>query len=159
MGKARTWSDREFREAVESSHSIASVLRKLGLRPLGGNYKTVYAHISRMGLDDSHFTGQSHNKDKTWSSGTPLDEILVENSTYTNTARLRIRLVKEGYLLYECQVCKINEWQEKPLVLHLDHMNGVNTDHRLGNLRLLCPNCHSQTETYCRGSSPIGRGR
>ena len=49
---------------------------------------------------------------------------------------------------YKCQKCGISEWLGNPLTLQLDHINGVNNDHRLTNLRFLCPNCHSQTDTY-----------
>jgi len=62
------------------------------------------------------------------------------------------RLVKRPLALgwqYECRACRIAEWQGRPLVLHLDHINGVHDDNRLENLRLLCPNCHSLTDTFC----------
>jgi len=52
-------------------------------------------------------------------------------------------------LINRCYICGINEWRGMPLVLRLDHINGVNDDYRLENLRLLCPNCDSQTDTYC----------
>ena len=151
VGKSRTWTDDQLRVAAEDSISIAGVLRKLGLRPVGGNYKSINAHILRMAVDITHFTGQGHNR-KSWGKSIPLEEILVENSTYTNTGRLKKRLIEAGLLVYVCKLCDLSTWQEKCLTLHLDHVNGINTDHRLDNLRLLCPNCHSQTETYCRGS-------
>ena len=65
-----------------------------------------------------------------------------------NIARLKIRLVKEKRLEYKCALCGISEWQGQPLSLQLDHINGKHNDHRIENLRFLCPNCHSQTETY-----------
>lgn len=80
----------------------------------------------------------------------PLEEILVEDSTYTNINRLKIRLVNEGHLKYKCNNCK-NEgkWLGETLSLQLDHINGEPSDHRIENLRFLCSNCHSQTSTYC----------
>lgn len=78
-----------------------------------------------------------------------LKEILVENSSYENRTRLKERLIKEGYLEYQCAICgNKGVWLDKPLSLQLDHINGINNDHRIENLRLLCPNCHSQTETF-----------
>lgn len=77
-----------------------------------------------------------------------LSKILVSNSSYKNMTRLKLRLQKELGLEYRCDNCKISEWLDKPISLQLDHINGINNDHRLENLRLLCPNCHSQTETF-----------
>ena len=59
------------------------------------------------------------------------------------------RLIKEGLLEYKCDICEnIGEWYGNPLVLQLDHINGKHNDNNLDNLRLLCPNCHSQTDTF-----------
>lgn len=78
-----------------------------------------------------------------------LKDILVENSTYANISRLKERLLKEGLLEYKCALCgNTGEWLGNPLSLQLDHINGIHTDNRIQNLRILCPNCHSQTETY-----------
>ncbi len=77
------------------------------------------------------------------------EEILVENSPYKNIPILKKRLLKEGLLEYKCAICgNTGEWLGQPLTLQLDHINGDHFDHRLENLRLLCPNCHSQTETF-----------
>lgn len=65
------------------------------------------------------------------------------------TGHLKSRLIKAGYKKNECEECNIKEWNNKPLVCHLDHINGISNDHRLENLKMLCPNCHSQTPTYC----------
>jgi 5-methylcytosine-specific restriction endonuclease McrA len=77
-----------------------------------------------------------------------LEDILVEDSTYTNNTSLKKRLLESNLLEYKCSICGINEWQGKPLSLQLDHINGNNKDNRIENLRLLCPNCHSQTDTF-----------
>lgn len=75
---------------------------------------------------------------------------MVERSSYTNMARLKIRLLREGLLASKCyeEDCGLTEWKGKPLSLQLDHVNGDKLDHRIENLRLLCPNCHSQTDTF-----------
>ena len=85
----------------------------------------------------------------------PLEEILIENSTYATSSHLKNRLVKLGLLKYECFICGINEWQNKQLILQLDHKNGKSNDNRIENLRLLCPNCHSQTDNYAGKKNKI----
>jgi Zn finger protein HypA/HybF involved in hydrogenase expression len=90
-------------------------------------------------------------KDKmAWSRGkaiTPNEKIFVENSYYSN-GMVKQRVVKDKLLEYKCSKCGVDEWQGQSLVLDLDHINGNNRDNRLENLRYLCPNCHSQTDTY-----------
>jgi Zn finger protein HypA/HybF involved in hydrogenase expression len=78
-----------------------------------------------------------------------LTEILVENSQYTGRALLIRKLLSLGLLINKCNKCGLDPiWREKPLALQLDHINGVNNDNRIENLRMLCPNCHSQTSTF-----------
>src|SRR6266511_923986 len=82
-------------------------------------------------------------------SSTPLEEVLVENSTYSRF-HLKRRLLASGTLKNECAVCGQGQvWMGQPLAMVLDHINGVPNDNRLENLRMLCPNCNSQTATYC----------
>ena len=79
---------------------------------------------------------------------TPLQEILDGKHPGFPTQYLSKRLVAEGVKEYKCEACDINEWNGKPISLELDHIDGCSTNHALTNLRLLCPNCHSQTPTY-----------
>jgi HNH endonuclease len=84
----------------------------------------------------------------------PMKEILIENSSYQAQNTLKRRLVEAGLLEYKCHnlICPIHletTWCGEPIVLHLDHINGIRNDNRLENLQFLCPNCHSQTPTYC----------
>ena len=78
-----------------------------------------------------------------------LDEdVFVENSTYARH-NIKRRLIQKSLKPYVCEECGLNgNWNGKPLSLQLDHKNGVNNDHRLTNLRFLCPNCHAQQDTY-----------
>ena len=79
----------------------------------------------------------------------PLNEILEGFHGYYPTNKLRKRIIKENILPYKCNNCGIDKWNGSDIVLQLDHINGESTDHRLENLQLLCPNCHSQTDTWC----------
>jgi len=78
-----------------------------------------------------------------------LQGILEGKHPTYQTFKLRNRLIKENIFPYECSECGIKEWNQKPISLQLDHIDGNNHNHKLKNLRLLCPNCHSQTETFC----------
>jgi len=151
------YTDSEFIDAVKSSVSIAEVLKKINLKIVGGNYRTVHIKIRKLGLDTSHFLGQRHlTGKKIYSKRIPLSEVLVQNSDY-NRGTLKKRLIQDKIIEEKCSICGMfPEWNSKRLVLILDHINGVNNDNRIENLRLLCPNCNSQTDTFCcKTKSPL----
>ncbi|RZK30588.1 MAG: HNH endonuclease [Hymenobacter sp.] len=144
-------NDEEFRQAVAESLSVRQVLERVGLVPAGGNYKTVHNRIKLLELDTRHFTGKGWNAGPRYRMlGKPFswEGILVENSPYTSTFRLRNRLIEYGLKEAKCENCNLAEWLGKAIPLELHHANGVNNDHRLANLQLLCPNCHALTENY-----------
>lgn len=78
----------------------------------------------------------------------PDDKVFISNGAAISGSSIVKRLLELG-VEYHCVICGIAEWCGRPLVLHLDHINGIHNDHRRANLWLLCPNCHSQTDTYC----------
>ena len=79
----------------------------------------------------------------------PHSKLFVENSQ-TRRHVVKRTIIRDNLLPYCCSVCGLlDSWNNKPLTLHLDHINGINNDNRLENLRFLCPNCHSQTPNYC----------
>jgi 5-methylcytosine-specific restriction endonuclease McrA len=75
----------------------------------------------------------------------PLETILQKSRTRSTIKR---RLLQAGKLCNRCDFCGLSEWRGQPLSIQIDHINGIRDDHRLENLRMLCPNCHSQTVTY-----------
>lgn len=150
LGRKRSWTDSQLVLAVSNNHSIASSLRSLGLSATGANYKTVHGAVRRLGVDTSHWTGCGHRKGIPSENHkqVPLIKVLVEHGS-TNTSRLKRRLVVEGLLEDKCSLCgQEPTWNGSPLMMILDHANGINDDFRLPNLRLLCPNCNSQQPTF-----------
>jgi len=157
----KKYPEEELVEAIRTSRSIRQALMKVGIAPYGGNYATVRMLIEKYQIDVSHMTGQGWNKGdimglKAYRTHS-LEEILVRNSHYTNTCRLRTRLAAAGLKKAVCEKCGLTEWNGEKISLELNHMNGDRFDHRIGNLELLCPNCHAQTETY-RGKN-MGNSR
>ncbi len=148
MSRTR-WSDDQLREAVPASITMAEVLSMLGLSPTGaGNRVTVRKKIEDLGLDTSHWKGQSWVGHRDFFPGKmSLEDILVEGSRYSTSCLLK-RLVKEGLKERRCEWCLLSEWRELPISLEIDHINGVSNDHRIENLRVLCSNCHAQTPTW-----------
>ena len=149
--RKRSWTDEQVAVAVVRSFSLLACLQKLGLHPAGGNYRSIRLHIERLGLDNRHWTGQSQSGDRSAARrrAIPLEAVLVENSTYLSIHCLKKRLLREGLLQNVCSICgRGPEWNGAPLVLILDHVNGKHRDHRIKNLRLVCPNCGSQLPTF-----------
>ena len=105
------------------------------------------------GIQKSHDSGTrtyTYNPKSNWAKGKKFvsdDRVFAKNSLYSNEM-VKGRIVNENKLEYKCSKCSIDSWLGETIVLDLDHINGDNTDNRLTNLRFLCPNCHSQTDTY-----------
>ena len=148
--RIRRWKDEDLIEAVKSSKTIADVLRSLGLDPRGANYRLIKRHIERLKLNTDHFIGQAHCKGKPSGGGRSLSDLLVKNSPVMSNGNLKVRVINAGLLEQKCQVCRMEPvWNDKKLVLRLDHINGDHRDNRIENLRLVCPNCDSQLPTFC----------
>lgn len=121
-------------------------MRYLGKNPSTGHHDRIKKLIIKNEIDTSHFTGQGWNKG---SISYKTDEIFAEGSRAPRS-KVREFVIRDGLIPYECATCgNKGEWNGKPMALELDHINGVSNDHRLENLRFLCPNCHAVTDTYC----------
>ena len=142
-------------DTCKNSFSWSAVLRQLVLN--NGSRKSIQNKVKLLGIDVSHFTGHTYLKYQNrprMAHERDLSKYLVENSNYPRTA-LKRRLLKDGLLKLECVWCgQGSEWRGKPIMLVLDHINGIKNDNRLENLRMLCPNCNSQTPTYCGRNNP-----
>lgn len=142
-------SDEQFVELLKKSSTISEVLFKLGYTVKGNSwgYSQVKRRMDDLNLDYSIFKGKSAVIKTDRLNNVRKEDILKENCKHQRTV-LRRYVIKNNLIPYKCAICGCTEWQGKTLSLELDHINGINNDNRLENLRFLCPNCHSQTSTY-----------
>ena len=160
--KKECFEDSDITRAVAESSSIAEVMRNLEMNETNGTKRrNLRYRIKSLGLDTSHFSGQLWSKGKTRITDKRLDlqarkiqkpskNVFVKGTNASNASLLK-RLVLEKGVPYKCDICGIKKWNGQNLRLRLDHKDGDSTNGEESNLRLLCPNCDSQTETFCRG--------
>lgn len=155
--KCAIWnlSKDEIQEKVNKCNSISDMLDAFGYsRSSGSMAKIMKEVIKEYNIDISHFKPfyRTHQKPIY-----ELKDILIHNSPYRNISRLKERLLKENLLEYKCAICgNKGEWNGKALILQLDHRDGYHTNHSIDNLRFLCPNCHSQTDTFSGKNAKYG---
>lgn len=149
----KKWNGLE--DAVKSSFTQKEVLTKLGKQCAGGNYSGLKKQIEFFGIDNSHFDASNirNKKLRTYNeifrTKKDISECLVENSEYPRT-HLKNRLYNEGIKEKKCELCgQGEEWNGNKMSLILDHINGINNDNRLENLRIVCPNCNATLPTHC----------
>ncbi|MFF8912143.1 HNH endonuclease [Streptomyces sp. NPDC015032] len=149
-------SKTELAEAVAASVSLAGTLRLLGRADTTGARNDLRRWVAEDGLTTAHFLGQGHQRGRV--GPTPpkaAEHVLIKHrgERRTKTALLRRALLEIG-VPQECAECGTGTvWHGRPMALEIDHINGDWSDDRAENLRLLCPNCHAITDTWCRGGS------
>lgn len=129
-------SDEELLSAYNEFRHLGKIAAKFKLPTI-----EIWRKCKKLNLSFS--SGGSNN------TKIPLSEILDGLHPYFQTGKVKKKLLQEKIFKYECVLCGISEWNGKLLVLHLDHIDGDSSNHLKSNLRFLCPNCHSQTDTYC----------
>lgn len=152
MNRISIFSDKErLKQTVAESKTSKEVMDRYQLNGLGsGNYKTFRKYLKLYDIDTSHFIKSHQNMvAKNKLNNIPLEDIISGKTEYQNISSLKKRLYNEGYKTPICELCgQGNIWNGLPLSLQLNHVDGDNSNHKLDNLEILCPNCHTQTETY-----------
>lgn len=137
-------SDEQIIEACLTSNSMAQALSKTDL-----HFNTFKKRAQQLGVYKPNKGSKGNKKPKVEGNGKiPLMEILLGNYPSYQTFKLKLRILQEGIKENKCECCGISEWNGLKINCELDHINGNSRDHRLENLRILCPNCHSQTDTF-----------
>lgn len=139
----KTFNETEFVRVCEQSPTMAVAAAALGM-----HFNTFKKHAQRLGCYKVNQGGRGTKKNSNADRTTPLNEILEGKHPHFQTYKLKLKLLKACILKNSCSVCETTTWQDKELLCELDHIDGDRTNHRLENLRMLCPNCHSQTSTY-----------
>lgn len=151
------FSEPDLRAAIAQAESWAGTLRALGYDVKGANYRTVQRWAARWEISTVHFDPNAARRREIRRRETPLEEALVENSSY-HRGNLKGRLLAAGIKQPVCEMCGQGElWRGARMSLVLDHINGVSNDHRLENLRIVCPNCAATLATHCGRNLPRQR--
>jgi Zn finger protein HypA/HybF involved in hydrogenase expression len=154
--KSKVWTldKNELQEVVKKSNSIAEVLRYYGYGATGATHQIFKKRLIADCIDFSHMKmGYKSNIGRKFNFRMTEEEakmhLFIEFNDKASTKQLKSYLLLFSLKKYECAECSnTGLWQDKKLSLQLDHINGDRYDNRLENLRFLCPNCHSQTNTF-----------
>jgi len=144
----------EMQKLLDENSSVVGILKKLGFDGYNGNHRTLKQRIFSGEFDLSQFEKnkkEEHSNRRLklrLSNKTSDEDVFIENSVY-HRKNLKKRLIEDHGFEYKCSECDvIDSYNNKPISLQIDHINGINNDNRLDNLRFLCPNCHSQTDSF-----------
>jgi 5-methylcytosine-specific restriction endonuclease McrA len=132
-----TITDEQIREQFDSGKTLHQAAVVLNVTTV-----TLWRRAKKIGISWKEI--KRENKDKI-----PLSEILEGLHPHYQTFKLKNRLINEGVKENKCENCDITDWLGQSMTMHLDHIDGNSHNHTYKNLRLLCPNCHSQTDTWC----------
>jgi hypothetical protein len=134
----------EIIEACKNAKSMAEAAAKFDI-----NFQTFRRYAKELGVWNPNQSGKGSKKTKADGNDKfALTDILDGKHPQYSSHKLRLRLIAEGLKKDQCEECGIQDWNGKKLPMHLEHVDGNHRNHKLNNLRILCPNCHQQTDTH-----------
>ena len=139
-------SDEDIISVASTCESATKAAAQLGI-----SYDTYRKHATRLNVFNTNPNrrGIKRSKDEYFKRTIPLEEILQGKHPHYGRLGLKRKLFEAGLKENKCEICGIKEWNGTPLQMQLDHIDGNTYNHSIENLRMICPNCHSQTETFC----------
>jgi Zn finger protein HypA/HybF involved in hydrogenase expression len=140
-------NDEDFINIFNHSNSVAEIIRKCNHKSYSNShYKHIYKRINNLGLDISKLEGIKVRKNN--GAYKLRKHIVLSNSNIKEKSYVLRREFTKSGAKYKCSICNIQKWNNKPLRLEVDHIDGNNTNNDINNLRFICPNCHSQTDNW-----------
>jgi len=140
-------------DIVKNSFTYKECMIKLGINNFGSSLNTLKKYIKIYNLDISHF---NNSIDILIIKNTKDINEWLQNGTNISSFKLKNKLYKEGLKEKKCEKCGQDEiWKGEKMSLILDHINGINDDNRIENLRIVCPNCNATLPTHCRGNKKL----
>lgn len=137
----------QLEEAIKNSTSTDGIIRYLGFVSTGNTRDKIKRKCKEFNIEYPNFP--KSNKGRKFGFKYPIEYYAVKNGNKKHRRMILNQLVKRGIRPYKCELCGIEAvWNDKPLVLQLHHINGINNDNRLENVQILCPNCHSQSDSF-----------
>lgn len=144
---------KEFLEPiVQKSKYWGELFQNLGIIQGGNNMKNIKKHIEKYNINVDHFISKSKALSlKRHKYALQYEDLFIEKCSHSRNS-VKAFIYNNKLKPIVCELCGQNElWNNKKMSLILDHINGINNDNRLENLRLVCPNCNSTLDTHCRG--------
>lgn len=147
-------SEEELRTIVNKCTSVRQVLISMNLVPKGGNYNILKNRIESLNIDTTHFTGKGWRRGKEFGiERMSIRDILIKDSRYSTgsprqSSKIKNLLFRLGIKDKRCEECGILNWMNKDIGFELHHIDGDSLNNEINNLKILCPNCHSQTSNF-----------